>query len=79
MNTLCKRLLSFLMALSMMITMVPAAYAEEEQKSSDSTDIAVSEEMADQLVEQMFGEVSGEAVKTENGYQYQVPVEALLF
>ena len=75
MKSLCKRLTSFLLVLSMMVSMVPLAYAEEEQDTGDSAEIAVSQEMADQLMDQMFGGASGEAVKTEEGYQYQVPAE----
>ena len=75
MKTLCKRLVSLLLVLTMLASLTPAAFAADDQDDSLYGDVTVTEEMADALAEQMFGAAGGEAVKTENGYRYQVPVE----
>lgn len=70
-----QKILSLLLALSMMMTMVPVIYATETESGADG-ETAVSEEMASQLVKEMFGETIGEAVETEDGYQYKVSADA---
>lgn len=71
-----QRILSLILALTMIMTMAPVTYATDDEANTYS-DMAVSEEMASQLVEEMFGDTIGEVVETENGFQYMVSADAL--
>ena len=72
MNNFSKRFLSLLMAICMLFSMFPVAKAAE----TTDADMAITEEAADLVIEQLFGEVEGEASITDTGYEYKVPVEA---
>lgn len=75
MADICKRVLSFFLALCLTVTLFPVAYAAETTEGTDG-ELAIPEEIADQIIESVFGETTSEAVKTDTGYEYTVPAEA---
>ncbi len=56
---------------------VSAFAAGEEDAAYVNAEVSVSEEMADALVNSLFGAGMGDAVKTDKGYQYKIPADVV--
>lgn len=75
-----KSMMSLILVLSMLMSIAPSVFASSSEMSGTiglaDEEVDVSEELAAQLVTEMFGTPLSEGVPTDTGYQYKVSTAA---